>query len=82
MQPKSHPDAESAIAIGRDDLIALLTKRWADAYSLRDQTKIDAIAHHCDAIHELFADVCQEIDWPADRKIHTVSSKNEERISA
>jgi hypothetical protein len=77
-----HPDAEDAVFSAIAALSGLYPKRWADAYSLHDQTKVDAIARKCDELRELVADLCTQIDWPADRKIHTVSSHNQERLGA
>ena len=77
-----HPDAESSVFATIAALSGLYPKRWADAYSLHDQTKVDAIARKCDELRELVAGLCAEIDWPADRKIHTVSSNNQERLGA
>ena len=78
-----HPDPESAIAELRDSLSELFPRRWADA--IENDAHAQQLSDIAKKAHELRLEIdalCQAIDWPADRKIHTISSKNEERLGS
>jgi hypothetical protein len=77
--PICRPDSESSIDAAIKALAALYPKRWADAFSMEDQSKVDAIARCCNELIPLVAELCAEVDWP-NRPLHTVSRDNDERI--
>jgi hypothetical protein len=79
--PICRPDSESSIVAAIKALEGLYPKRWADAFSMEDQTKVDAFARRCDELSVLAAELCAEVDWP-NRPLQTVSSKNEERLAS
>ena len=78
-----HPDPESAVAELRDSLGELFPRRWADAIENDDHAQ--QLSDIAKKAHELRLEIdalCTAIDWPEDRKVHAVTSHNEERISA